>query len=247
MFTFIVLTETWLALDRDEVFNIPGFYSLNLYRDQYGGGLRLYVKNCFKAKILSEFTVLDYSYEVLTVELDLCFCKCVLVMVYHPPSSFQRNHDFINFFTLKLRTILNLKMPVIVAGDFNLNLFNPNNFSYTDTFINNMFELNMLPAVTRPTRITRVNKIVRYYLLDQIWMSTGTDQTRSCVVPVNITDHFPVCLVLENMNLGSNGSKMIEIKIFFDRNKDTFKECLRGRSGFLEIVCVGQCEVLVCL
>ena len=69
-----------------------------------------------------------------------------------------------------------------------------------------MFELNMLPAVTRPTRITRVNQIVRYSLLDQIWMSTGTDQTRSFVVPVNITDHFPVCLVLENMNLGSNGS-----------------------------------------
>ena len=164
----------------------------------------------FKAKILSEFTVLDDFYEVLTVELDLCFCKCVLVMVYHPPSSsFQRNRDFINFFTLKLRTILNLKIPVIVAGDFNLNLFNPNNFSYIDMFINNMFELNMLPAVTRPTRITRVNQIVPYSLLDQIWMATGTDQTRLFVVPVNITDHFPVSLVPENMNLGSNGSKLI--------------------------------------
>ena len=65
----------------------------------------------------------------------------------------------------------------------------------------------MLPAVTRPTSITRVNQIVRYSLLDQIWMSTGTDQTMSFVVLVNITDHFPVCLVLENMNLGSNGSK----------------------------------------
>ena len=65
-------------------------------------------------------------------------------------------------------------------------------------------------------------------LLDQIWMSTGTDQTRSFVVPVNITDHFPVCLVLENMNLGSNVSKMIEIRIFSDRNKDTFKECLNS-------------------
>ena len=32
MFTFIVLTETWLTLDRDKAFNIPGFYSLNLYR-----------------------------------------------------------------------------------------------------------------------------------------------------------------------------------------------------------------------
>ena len=103
MFTFIVLTETWLTLDCNKAFNIPGFYSLNLHRYQYGGGLRLYVKNCFKAKILSEFTVLDDFYEILTVELDLCFCKCVLVMVYHPPSSsFQRNHDFINLFSLKL-------------------------------------------------------------------------------------------------------------------------------------------------
>ena len=29
--------------------------------------------------------------------------------------------------------------------------------------------------------------------------------------------------------------------------KKSGKGCLRGRSGFLEIVFVGQCEVLVCL
>ena len=45
--------------DRDISFNMPGFYSLYLYRNQYGGGLKLYIKNCFKAEVLNNFTVLN--------------------------------------------------------------------------------------------------------------------------------------------------------------------------------------------
>ena len=87
-----------------KTFDIPGFYSLNLYKNQYGGGLRLYVKNCLNVKILNDFTALDDLCEILTVQLDLCLCKYVVVLVYHPPSSsFQANQEFINLFTLKLR------------------------------------------------------------------------------------------------------------------------------------------------
>ena len=229
MFSFIVFTETWLTVDRDKAFNIPGFYSLNLYRDQYGGGLRLYVKDCFKAKVLNDFLVLNEFYEILTVEVDLCFCRCVLVLVYHPPSSsFQRNQEFINLFILKLSAILNLKMPVIVAGDFNLNLFNPNNFNYIDAFIDNMLELNFMPTITRPTRVSLRNQTLHYSLLDQIWVSAGINHMKSFVIPASITDHFPVCLVIDNMNLVNNSLREVEIRKFTDSQKDTFKECLNS-------------------
>ena len=153
MFSIIVLTETWLTGDRDKAFNIPGFYSFNLYRNQFGGRLRLYVKDCFKAKVLDDFTSLCESYEILSIVLDVSDFKYVLMLIYHPPtSSSQKNTEFIESFTLKLRMVQRLKMPVLVAGDINLDLFNPNNFNYIDLFINNMLELNMLPLVTRPTR-----------------------------------------------------------------------------------------------
>ena len=97
------------------------------------------------------------SFLLLLLLLDLCLCKYVLVLVYHPPSSsFQANQEFINSFTRKLREIRSLKQPTIVAGDFNLNLYNPKNFSYIDVFINNMFELHMLPVITKPTRVNMI-------------------------------------------------------------------------------------------
>ena len=102
-FSFIVFTETWLTVDRDISFNMPGFYSLDLYRNQYGGGLKLYIKDCFKAKVLNDFTVLNDLSEILTVELFLGNCKYFLMLVYHPPSSSPtRNLEFVNFINLLL-------------------------------------------------------------------------------------------------------------------------------------------------
>ena len=34
-FSCILLTETWLTADVDNVFDIPGFYCFNLYRNRY--------------------------------------------------------------------------------------------------------------------------------------------------------------------------------------------------------------------
>ena len=68
-FSCIIFTETWLSEDRDKVFSIPGFYCCNLYRNQYGGGIKLYLKNDIKSKILDNFTVLNNVCVILTVEL----------------------------------------------------------------------------------------------------------------------------------------------------------------------------------
>ena len=92
MFSFIAFTETWLTVDRDITFNLSGFNSINLYRNQYGGGLRLYYKDCFKVKILEDFTFINEFYEVLSVVLDLGYCKYILVLVYHPPTSSVQNN-----------------------------------------------------------------------------------------------------------------------------------------------------------
>ena len=117
LFPFIVFTETWLTVDRDISFNMPGFYSLDLYRNQYGGGLKLYIKNCFKAKVLNNFTVLNDLFEILTVELFFGNCKYFLMLVYHPPSSSPtRNLEFVNLLTSYLKCVLDFNSPVVLQG-----------------------------------------------------------------------------------------------------------------------------------
>ena len=81
----------------------------------------------------------------------------------------------------------------------------------------------MHPAIIRPTRITLVNQSLRFSLLDQIWTTTRADPTRSFILPMSITDHFPVGIIIKNVNQTSNISREIETRVFSERNKETFK------------------------
>ena len=123
----------------------------------------MYLKNCIQSKILNDFTVINNSLELLTVELIFCGCRFLLMSVYHPPTSCSvKNVDFVESFTAHLHGVRNLKLPVIIAGDINLNLLNPNNHCFIDMFINNMFECNMRPLITKPTKVNLNNPITQF-------------------------------------------------------------------------------------
>ena len=225
-FSCIIFTETWLTEDRDKIFDIPGFYCHNLYRNQYGGGIKLYVKNCIKSKILDECTVINNLCEILTVELFLSDCKFLLMMVYHPPTPFSiQNVEFIDLFTLLLKNLIDLKIPIIVAGDMNLNLLNPGNQIYIDMYLNNLFECNMRPLITKPTKVNLDNPITRFSVIDQIWVSKDLSSTKSFVFPINITDHFPVCTIISSL---INNQKKITVnqRMFSARGREMLRVLL---------------------
>ena len=87
-FTCIIWTETWLTKDCDAVFNIDGFYCIDQYRNNYGGGIKVYVRNCMQSKVLSNFCALNDVIEMLTIELLYSNFRFLLTAVYHPPTSF---------------------------------------------------------------------------------------------------------------------------------------------------------------
>ena len=192
-FSIIIFAETWLTEERDKIYGILGFYCYDLYRNQYGGGIKIYLKNCIQSKILDNLTVINNLFELLTVELLFCGCKFLLMAVYHPPTSCpSKNIDFVDLFTSYLHDSLQLKLPLIIAGDTNINLLNSGNHFYVDYFINNLFECNMKPLITRPTRVNLENLITRFSISDQIWVSDGLTGIQPFIIPINLTDHFPV-------------------------------------------------------
>ena len=83
-FTCIILTETWLSKDRDTIFNIDGFYSVDLYRNNYGGGIKIFVKNNVQSKVLGNFNVLNDVIEMLTIELLYGNHRFLVTTVYYP-------------------------------------------------------------------------------------------------------------------------------------------------------------------
>ena len=43
--------------------------------------------------------------------------------------------------------------------------------------------------------------VTRYSIIDQIWLSSNLDISNACVIPLDLTDHFPVDL---SFNLSFN-------------------------------------------
>ena len=222
-FSCILLTETWLTADVDNVFNIPGFYCFDLYRNRYGGGLKLYVKNNIQARVLHEFTFINNLFEMISIELIFEKNKALFCGIYHPPtSSVQHNLDFIESLSNQLRPLVNMKIPLIMAGDLNINLLNPNNLVYVNTFISSMFEFGLIPAITVPTKVNVANLITRFSILDQIWMSYSLVNHQSFVLPLDITDHFPVGVFLKfPFNISTNNLKC-QYRVLCQRGKNTF-------------------------
>lgn len=194
-FSFILLTETWLDSDFSDAFNIPGFYKYDLCRNNYGGGLRLFIRDGIKASLLSDFTFINDFMEVLTIECNSNSIKYIILLVYHSPTAC---HIINNMFIESLLTLLNqLKvksLPIIIGGDMNLNLLNPYNFGYINTFINGMFESGFLPVINIPTKVNQENHATRYSIIDQFWVTTNLEVQNACVIPLDVTDHFPVGL-----------------------------------------------------
>ena len=49
-FSCIILTETWLTAESDNVYKIPGFSHYDLYRDHLGGDIKIFFKKAFMQK-----------------------------------------------------------------------------------------------------------------------------------------------------------------------------------------------------
>ena len=172
-FSCIVLIETWLTDEYENVFLINGFRSFDSYRSSNGGGIRLYVKKFLDVNVLSHFNVLDDLCEMMVAEIFIADKKIVLCCLYHPPSSDHRvNNAFIDECCNVIRLLWDLACPIITCGDFNLNVLNPLKLSYIAHFIDCMLEVGLWPLITIPTKYNPGYAFTKYSLIDQFWISS---------------------------------------------------------------------------
>ena len=68
-FTLIILVETWLNQDIDFGFNIDGYNHINLYRNERGGGIKIFYVETLKVEILNNFSFINDWYEILSFKL----------------------------------------------------------------------------------------------------------------------------------------------------------------------------------
>ena len=122
--------------------------------------------------------------------------------------------------------MIDLKIPLIMAGDININLLNPNNHVYVDMYIRNLFELGMKPLVTLPTKINVDNLITPYSVIDHVWVSNGLQSDHTFIIPTDITDHFPVISLISLTPLQAPRVITSKKRRLTIRGKETFRMLL---------------------
>ena len=66
-FHCIVLSEIWLTDDTDNSFDLQGYNSFSTFRNNFGGGLKVYISNNIFATKIEEFSLYHNIFESLCI------------------------------------------------------------------------------------------------------------------------------------------------------------------------------------
>ena len=225
-FTIIVLYETWLANLIDHGFNLEGYNNINAYRNEFGGGLKVFYDDRYRIERLDHLSFVTNIFEILSFVLIGPMTRFVILSIYRPPSSDPNmfNESLVNDILNRLSQTDN----IIIIGDLNLNLYNPLRLRFIDDFVNCLLSKSFFPVINLPTRINENNVLTKFSLIDQIWTNfkAGTDHV-SGVVQTSITDHYPIYYMFKT-NLRQNLKKVISFRVLNDNTILRFVENVKN-------------------
>ena len=143
----IVLSETWFSANTCH--DIQGYTGFHTYRpDKRGGGVPVFIRNCYTSTHMAEFSVWHAYYEISVAKVSLSNnCTVIIIGVYRPPDKSK-----IPEFTIKLNEILSSTSQshhVFIVGVLNNNLLDP--IAIENDFINNCHLNSLIPLINKPT------------------------------------------------------------------------------------------------
>ena len=147
-FQIISLVETWLDPIVDHDFKLPDYKVFNVYRNEHGGGIKMFVINTLQCEEIKNFCSITPCLESLFIELKLASEDSLIVgCVYRPPS--VPLTDFNDLFFEAYVTPF-LQKNTVIMGDFNANLYNPLSLSTISDFMSNFLALGFSPLIRFP-------------------------------------------------------------------------------------------------
>ena len=185
----IYITEHWLSednqqyLDRIHGFSLQsGFFRKKTKR----GGSCILVHNSWENDVLERTDLVSLSVEnILEVSaIEVLTKQMLCVCIYRTPYTVNLDIFFQKIYTLLeniFKTRRAYKLKVLVAGVFNVNLFETN--SVTSPFINLFPSFGLKPKVNSPTRVTHSTSTCIDYIF------TNFEVAESFTSDVALSDH----------------------------------------------------------
>ena len=83
--------------------------------------------------------------------------------------------------------------PLIIPGDFNIDLLSYNTDHNTDKFVNDMISNSFFPLVNKPTNFFRNSST----LIDHAWCNVLNEKTQASVLDISVSTHKPILTVIQ--------------------------------------------------
>ena len=211
----VLLCKTWLKPSILDHFGIPNYKAFHITRkDRIGGGTSILVNEKLQSRERRDLLVETSFLEHCIVELKTDKRNILMVSAYRPPNTNART--FLSEYRKLLEILKKQKDHEVVIGlDHNLDLLKSHLNHPTNDFIELNLDRELIPCITKPTRIT--NKSAT--LIDNILISSLLQRNyASFAVIEDISDHFACLVILKDQNKSIKGPKYIKT-----RNLDNHK------------------------
>ena len=231
----------------DDKYHIDGYTLLsNTRQGRKGGGTALYVnKNFVSSELKFAESFIQNLLEATITKIEIPkFGKIIVANIYHPPSQprvapQEHFQNFTEALTSLLDKISDFQLPIIIMGDFNVNLLNGNSENAT-LFLDTMVTFGHIPYITRATRVEkreiRGETRESSSLIDNIFVSDIFDKVSNSGVLINsMSDHFIPFLSLDLRTRQATRPSFIGYRCMDLENKELFKEALSNR-GWHEVL-----------
>ena len=142
--------------------------------------------------------------------------------IYRPPNTDPDR--FIQVFNDVNRTVNTQKKSLILGLDHNLDLLKADLHRPTRTFLETIYELGMLPMITKHTRIsTSMATLIDNILVDQKLSNVSS----SGIFVDNASDHFPCYTLLSDINPSRKKQLEVTSRDLRHKNMYALKEYLQ--------------------
>ena len=221
-FDVIAFTETWLSESRNIENILPdykAFHSMRSSDQEPGGGAAIYIHKRLKSLEITELSCNEYNIECVFAKIECNEENLIVGSCYRSTRSLN-TEGFTRDLTEKITNIESLGR-LVLLGDFNINLMEIDTSNAVSSFIESVHSLGLIHTISCPTRVTENSAT----LLDNIFITNSFSFDSGCFA-VDLTDHFPIFLILKNCYNFVNDTETISYRIINDSNLNRAAEVL---------------------
>jgi len=208
--SIIVLSETWFSVDT--VTDLSGYEGHHVMRSlRRGGGVSVFIRSDITWKPCDGLCYIGDYMEICTVRVSLPRSNLSILGIYRPPDRDAR------LFAEEIGEILSrfrLGDRVLIVGDINIDLLNPNGVE--NDFIDICNSNSFLPLINDVTHVTRFSSSC----IDHMWYNYF-DVISSGAIELDITDHFAIFVVFDSVT----DNREFTTKQFRDHGPDSLRMC----------------------